>query len=236
MNRSSLQTTRKVTKSFGLAILSGIGLLLVLVFLEPKSLEQSFEKLPEWTHKETQVKIQSRSSKNEPAYEQQDILDKEQEAFRTFPHLAQSFRMTHKVLKTEAEWDAMRTLHSDGKAIESSTDYLLQESNYDTDLSLVHFRHLDFLKQSLSLEASPSEAFLHEKIARILLFEPEQRETWSESQQQMWLGNKIDLIYAMKAYAPDALLKIVEDAGDKRLEKLIAYAEQKRAFLQMVEL
>jgi hypothetical protein len=165
-----------------------------------------------------------------------DLTTAEAKVLKEFPHLASSYRLTHKVLKSSDEWDEIRAVHSDYASIADSTNYLTQDQNISEDLTLAHFRHLDYLKRVLTLKDNPAEDFAFEKVAEILNYEPKNYANLSEAQKQLLFGDKIDLIYVLQAYSPAVLQKILEQSEKKRLAKMVKYAEENRQFLQLVDL
>lgn len=165
-----------------------------------------------------------------------DLTTAEAKVLKEFPHLASSYRLTHKVLKSSEEWDEIRAIHSDRASIADSTDYLTQDQNISEDLALAHFRHLDYLKRVLTLTDNPAEDYAFEKVAEILNYEPKNYADLSEAQKQLLLGDKIDLIYVLQAYSPAVLQKVLEQSENKRLAKIVKYAEDNRQFLQLVDL
>ncbi len=165
-----------------------------------------------------------------------DLTTAEAKVLKDFPHLASSYRLTHKVLKSGEEWDEIRAVHSDRDGITASTDYLMQDQNISENLALAHFRHLDYLKRVLTLKDNPAEDFAYEKVASILNYEPQNFANLSEAQKQLLFGDKIDLIYVLQAYSPAVLQRILEQSENKRLPKLVKYAEENRQFLQLVDL
>ncbi len=165
-----------------------------------------------------------------------DLTTAEAKVLKEFPHLASSYRLTHKVLKSNEEWDEIRAVHSDRDGITASTDYLTQDQNISENLTLAHFRHLDYLKRVLTLKDNPMEEFAFEKVASILNYEPQNFADLTEAQKQLLFGDKIDLIYVLQAYSPATLQKILEQSESKRLPKLVKYAEENRQFLQLVDL
>lgn len=171
-----------------------------------------------------------------PVQEAPDLTTAEAQVFKDFPHLATSYRLTHKVLRSSEEWEEIRAVHSDRAGISASVDYLTQDQNISADLALAHFRHLDYLKRVLTLTDNPAEEFAYEKVASVLNYEPKNYASLNEAQKQLLLGDKIDLIYVLQAYSPAVLQKILEQSENKRLAKLVQYAEENRQFLQLVDL
>jgi hypothetical protein len=165
-----------------------------------------------------------------------DLTAAEAKALKEYPHLASSYRLTNKVLRSSEEWDEIRAVHSDRAGIAASAEYLTQDEHISELDSLAHFRHIDYLKRVLTLVDNPAEEFAYEKVATVLNFEPKNWKGLDEKQKQLVLGDKIDLIYVMKAYAPATLERMLNQSNNKRLAKLVKYAEENREFLQLVDL
>lgn len=243
MKQSQTPLEKNLIKSLGLLALATLSLLVVLMLLKKSSFLDTIADTPiaETIRKARALTTATDSSPKplaaqEQAEEEPDVLAIESAAFKEFPHLATSYRLSHKVLKSEQDWEDIRAVHSDRAAIEASANYLTQEHIFTEDKSLAHFRHIDFLKRALSLENNPAEEYVHEKISAVLAYEPKNYDSLDEKGRQVFLGDKIDLIYVMKAYAPDVLNKMLQQSGNKRLEKLVQYAEENRKFLQLVDL
>lgn len=243
MRTSSSAVKKGLIKSTALLVLATISLIVLMIFVKNNPVSDVISKSP-LAHKVKQssfVQTILGASKETKAIdaktpEEPDLTTAESSVLKEFPHLASSYRLTRKVLKNSEEWDEIRAVHSDRAGIEASTDYLTQDQNISEHMALAHFRHLDYLKRVLTLTDNPAEDFAYEKVAKVLNYEPQNYAKLSEAQKQLLLGDKIDLIYVLQAYAPAVLQKILEQSDNKRLAQLVKYAEENREFLQLVDL
>ena len=162
-----------------------------------------------------------------------DPYQDKQTIYEKYPYLKVSDQNETRVLFNDEDWEKTYKALVDQEIINEIFAGLvaqyqgLKEENY----SFVNIMRVDFIKQALRLQNNPARDLIIEKIVEVVSDFPSAEEKSRLSQKAIseMLGDKLDLIYALRMYENTRFEQLKQIANGK-LRRLIDYAERNEMY------
>ncbi|SMF71322.1 hypothetical protein [Pseudobacteriovorax antillogorgiicola] len=154
---------------------------------------------------------------------------------KQFPYLGENYRFSSKALLTSSDKKRWHEILKDKDLIDQTFSHLLYMDGKDSNDTMGDIERINFIHNALSLANNPQEAHLIDSIVKGITTLPDGYLSYSDSQKKTLIGNKIELIYLLKAYHPDEFKHyILGKSDDPKVEKLVKYALANESFINRI--